>query len=123
MRISIREVEKALKDPEFKKSLPPELDTVIAKYEKNPSCPCNIPIYNKILKYGSKQLRNYFPGKDVVEPDEELLKIAENHWFVINCHVDELENKLKELAPGRKQLAVSRWQDQVTVVVNELDYV
>ena len=96
-RISIREVEKALKDPKFKKTLPPELDAVIIKYEQNPSCPCNIPIYNKVLKYASKQLREYFPGKEVVKPDEELLKIAENHWFVINCHVDELEKKLKEI--------------------------
>ena len=33
----------------------------------------------------------------------------------------DLEKKLRKLPPGRKQLDVSRWEDQVTIVVNELD--
>ena len=47
--------------------------------------------------------------------------MAENHWTVINCHIDELESKLKKLPPGRKQIAITRYADQATVVVNELD--
>jgi len=121
-KVSIQEVKNALRDAKFRQSLPLELKEDIAKYEQNPGCPCNISIYRKILKYGVKQLKEFYPGKDIINPDIELPPLMENHWHVINCHVDELENKLKELAPGRKQVQMARWQDEVTVVINELDY-
>ena len=52
---------------------------------------------------------------------EENKKLAENYWNVINCHIDDLEYNLKKLPPGRKQLDLSRYEDQVTVVINEID--
>lgn len=119
MKISIQEVKTALRDPEFRKKLPEELKLDVQKYEQNPSCGCNLPIYQRILKIAPKQLKDYFPGREVETPEEKLL--MENHWKVINCHVNELEQTLKNLPSGRKQVAVARYEDQVTVIVNELD--
>jgi hypothetical protein len=48
--------------------------------------------------------------------------MAQNTWTVINCNIDELEKRLKALPPGRKQLELARYEDQVTVVVNELGF-
>jgi hypothetical protein len=90
---------------------------------QNPGCACNVPIYRRVLREAREQLNEYYPGRELTDPDEEIRKLAENNWLVINCHVDDLEKKLHELPPGRKQLAVSRFEDQVTVVVNELDVI
>ena len=120
-KISIKEVQEALKDINFRQSLPPELETDIKKYEKNPSCPCNLEVYRNILKYASKQLKDRFPNQEVMNPDIEMPLLVKNNWTVINCSVDQLEAKLKELAPGRLQIAIARWENQVTVIVNELD--
>lgn len=122
-RVRIQEVKQALQDPEFRKKLPSELKNDVQKYEQNPGCPCNLPIYMNILKKAAKQLSEYYPDREIETPDEELLRLAENHFMVFSCHIDELESKLRNLAPGRKQLAVARWEDQVTVIVNELDIV
>lgn len=122
-KIRIQEVKKALADPEFRKKLPAELKSDVQKYESNPGCPCNLPVYINVLKKASRQLIEYYPNHEVENPDEELLKLAENHFTVINCHIDELEAKLKALPPGRKQLGIGRYEDQVTVIVNELDLV
>lgn len=115
----MEEVKKALRDPSFRKSLPEELQPDLQKYERNPSCPCNIPLYQKILKLGAKQLLLRYPNSEIEKFNMELI---ENHWSVINCHVNDLEKHLKRLPNGRKQLAIARYGSQVTVVVNELDY-
>jgi hypothetical protein len=109
-----------MRDSTFRKKLPVELKEDIQKYEQNPNCPCNLPIYRNVLKYASKNLSEYYPSFEIPKVDE-FIKATENYWSVINCSVDELEKKLKELGPGRKQLAITRWEDQVTVVINELD--
>ncbi len=121
-KITIQEVKSALRDPNFRNKLPESLKPDIQKYEQNPGCACNLPIYHNVIRFAPKLLREYYPNKELINIDEELTKMAENHWTVINCHVDELENKLKSLPSGRKQLAITRWQDQCTVVVNELDF-
>lgn len=69
------------------------------------------------------QLQAYYPNRSVANLDEEAKKLADNNFSVINCHVDELEARLRKLPPGRKQLAVARFEDTITVVVNELDVV
>lgn len=122
-RVRIQEVKQALQDPEFRKKLPPELKSDVQKYEQNPGCPCNLPIYMNVLKKAAKQLSEYYPDREIETPDEELSRLAENHFMVFSCHINELESKLRSLAPGRKQLAVARWEDQITVIVNELDVV
>lgn len=120
-KISIQEVKDALKDPKFRQSLPEILKEDIVKYEKNPGCPCNLSIYRNILKFASKQLSEYYPSSEVVNPDLEFAPLQENNWQVINCAASKLEDELRALGPGRMQLAVARWEDQVTVIVNFLD--
>lgn len=120
-KISIQEVKEALRDSKFRLSLPPELNDDIRKYEQNPNCPCNLEVYRNILRLGAKQLREYYPDKEVVNPDTELPPLQQNHWTVINCHVNELETNLKKAGVGRKQIAIARWEDQVTVAINDLD--
>lgn len=122
MKISIQEVKEALRDSNFRLSLPPELKDDIRKYEQNPNCPCNLDVYRNILKLGAKQLKEYYPGKEVVNPDTELPPLQENRWKVINCTIGELENFLKkDAAFGRKQVAIARYQDQATIIINDLD--
>jgi hypothetical protein len=120
-KLTLAEVKQALADPAFRKKLPEVLREDIQKYESNPGCACNVPIYRNVIRYGAKQLRERYPHRDLPNPDADMEKLAENHWSVISCHISELEDKLRALPPGRKQLAVARWEDQVTVVVNELD--
>jgi hypothetical protein len=118
------EVKQALRDSRFRASLPSESFTEeVQKYLQNPGCACNVPLYKKIMVEAKEQLQAYYPNRSIVDLDAEAKKLAENHWSVINCHVDELENKLRSLPSGRKQLAVSRFEDQVTVVINEIDLV
>lgn len=121
--ITLADVKKALKDSRFRMTLPKEMEKEVDEFLNNPGCACHIPLYRKVIKDCGEQLKKYFPGFEVPNQEEEVRKIADNHWSVINCHIDELEKKLSKLPPGRKQLDVARWEDQVTVVVNELDVV
>ena len=52
---------------------------------------------------------------------EEAVNLIENHFTVINCHIDELAARLQKLPLGRKYISVARFEDQVTCIVNELD--
>ena len=117
------DVKQALRDKRFRESLSSDFLEDIQKYLQNPGCACNVPIYKKIMTQGKEQLQAYYPNRSVANLDDEAKKLADNNFSVINCHVDELEAKLRRLAPGRKQLAVTRFEDQVTVVVNELDVI
>jgi len=121
--IHLMEVKQALRDARFREALPPALAQEVEVFIKNPGCPCNVPLYRTIIKDCRKQLADYFPGKEIADVEEEMQKLAQNHWSVINCSADELEQILRKLPPGRKQLAVTRYEDQVTVIVNELDII
>jgi hypothetical protein len=122
-RIGFSKVKQALFDVRFRLTLPESLQEDVNKFLNNPGCSCNGPIYRRVLQEAGDQLKMYFPTLEYVAPDVEAAELANNHWSVINCHVNELEGKLKKLPPGRKQIAVSRYGDQVTVVVNELDVI
>ncbi len=119
-KISLLDVKQALRDRRFRDKLPPELKDDIQKYLQNPGCACNMPIYRRVMQFGGEQLKAYFPDKEVPNIEEEMTNLAKNNWLVINCHISELEGKLSKLAPGRKQVVVSRWEDQCTVIINEL---
>lgn len=121
--IGLIEVKQALRDSRFRNSLPESFKEDMQKYLNNPGCACNVPIYQKIMREAKKELQAYFPNRNVADVDEEVKKLAQNNWSVINCHIDELETKLRKLSPGRKQVTVARFEDQVTVVVNELDVI
>ena len=116
------EVKEALRDSRFRASLPLELQGELQKYMQNPGCGCNVPFYEKIINTCKKQLIEYFPGFEVVSIDEVKSELSKNNWRVINCNINDLENKLHELGPGRKQIAITRFEDKITLVVNELDY-
>lgn len=120
-KIGLMDVKQALKDERFRNALEPSFKKEVDEFIKNPGCPCNVPLYRRILKNAKKQLREYFPGDEIADVEKELKQLAKNNWSVINCNVRELESLLKKLPPGRKQLAVTRFEDQVTVIVNELD--
>lgn len=121
--ITLMDVKQALRDKRFRDSLPEGFKEDIQKYLNNPGCACNMPVYKRVMTDAKQQIQAYYPGRPVSQLDEEVKRLADNHWTVINCKVDELESKLKKLAPGRKQIAMSRYEDMVTVVVNELDII
>lgn len=123
-RVTVHDIKQALLDERFRASLPDELTEDVQKFLKNPGCACNHPIYVKVMRKARKQVAEYFPSIDTPTEDEfekETERLAKNDWQVINCHVNELTEKLRDLGPGRKQLEIARWQDQVTVVVNHLE--
>jgi hypothetical protein len=117
------EVKSALKDQRFRDQLPLEINADLQKYLQNPSCACNLGFYKKLLSEHKGLLEKYYPGRKVADLEEETKKLAENHFSVINCSTSELEEKLRKLPNGRKQIAIARYEDTVTVVINELDLV
>ena len=115
------DVKAALRDSRFRTSLPSHFQEDIQKYQQNPGCACNVPIYKRIMTEAKQELQAYYPNRSVANLEEDAKKLADNSFSVINCKTDELEGKLKLLPKGRKQIAVARYEDQVTVIVNELD--
>lgn len=122
-RISLIEIKQACLDARFREKLPASFQEDITKFLNNPSCPCNHPFYKKVASEFPELLKEYYPNKEVVNLEQEIKEISKNDWQVINCHVSELQQQLRKLSPGRKQLDIARWQDQVTVVINNLDVV
>lgn len=122
-KLTLMDVKKALKDSRFRLILPKDMEKDLDEFLNNPGCACHVPLYKKIVKDCREQLQKYYPNLAIPDQEEELRKLAENNWSVINCHIDELEKRLSKLGPGRKQLDVARWEDQVTVVVNDLDII
>ena len=120
-KIGLKDVKMALGDTRFRETLPQEMKMEVAKYLQNPTCNCNFTFLLNLLKNCRKQLSDYFPGKEVASEDEEMSKLAQNHWTVINCNKDELEDRMRALPPGRKQIAIARYMDEVTVLINEID--
>ncbi len=122
-KITLLDIKQALKDARFRESLPPSLLEEVQKFLKNPGCACNMPLYRKIITECQDQVKQYFPNTEVSNIQEEIKKLAENHFTVINCSIEDLEQKLRKLGSGRKQIAVARYEDQVTVIVNDLDII
>jgi len=122
-KIKLIDVKAALRDARFREMLPKDLDKEVNEFLSNPTCPCNVPLYRKIITNCKEQLMKYFPNREVADEAKELNALAQNNWSVLNCHIDELEKKLRDLPPGRKQMAITRYQEEVTVVINELDIV
>ena len=117
------DVKAALRDSRFRASLSNTFQEDIQKYLQNPGCACNLPFYKKVMTEAKEALQAYFPNRSVANLDEDAQKLAENSFSVINCKIDELENKLRSLPKGRKQIAITRYEDQITCIVNELDII
>ncbi len=110
-----------LTDVRFRK-LFPELKQEIDSILKNPTCACNVPMFDKFFRHKDR-LRQYFSNREIKSPGEpqEDKGSHQNHWTVIDCHVDELERKLNELHKvGQKQVAVARYEDRIVMIVNDL---
>ena len=118
-KLGILDVKQAIFDERFQK-LFPELKEDIEKVIKDPTCACNRAIYLKFFQYRDR-LEQFFPNREVESVEQEKERLAENHWSVINCPISELESRLRKLPRGRKQIAVARYEDQVTVIINHLD--
>lgn len=106
-------------DPKFRDRLPIEYQDEVIKFLDKPGCGCNKPLYKRILIEQQELLKEYFPTKEGI--DDLSDELQQNNWSVINCSASELAEALRKLPPGRKQIAVARYEDQVTVIVNELD--
>lgn len=116
--IKIASIKKALRSHEFR-GMYPELNSEIDEYIQNPDCKCNIPLYNAILA-DIDRLKKWF-GEDAIVVDPLLPEEPDqlNKWQVINCHIDELEKHLQDLPHGPKQIVIARWEDQVSVIIND----
>lgn len=118
--VGLMDVRMALSDDRFR-AMFPELKHEIDKYLKEPKCgACAVPVVKEIMNKFPERVEKYFPNRKVLRPDDEATKLSENNFTVLNCHVNDLEDRLRRLPPGRKQIAVTRYEDQVTVIVNEL---
>lgn len=114
------DIRMALTDDRFR-GLFPELQHEIDRYLKEPKCgACAVPVVKEILNKYPERVEKYFPNRKVVRPADEATTLGENNFTVINCKITELEDKLRRLPPGRKQIAVTRYENEVTVIVNEL---
>lgn len=125
-KITINNVKEALLDERFRATLPDDLLDDVQKFLKNPGCACNHPIYVRVAQKAGSQLKEYFPTREIpseTEIQKEFDKLSRNQWQVINCSIHDLSKELKNLPPGRKQLEIARFQDQVTVVINHLEFV
>jgi hypothetical protein len=121
--ITLMDVKQALRDSRFRDSLPKSFEEEVRKYQQNPGCACNVPLYKKIIDEAKVELQSYFPNKSIVSLEEDAKRLADNNFSVISCNIDDLEAELKRLPIGRKQIAMARYEDQVTVVINELDFI
>ena len=122
-KIKLIQIKQALNDARFRTTLPQEITKDVTGYLNNPSCTCNINLYRRLVKDYKKQLQDYYPSLDIQDDQEDVEQLAKNKWQVINCDIKDLETELRKLGPGRKQLEMARYQDQVTVVINDLDLI
>ena len=109
-RITIHDIKQAMLDERFRATLPPELSEDVSKFLKNPGCSCNHSIYLNVMRKASKQVSDYFPSKETTSAEEvenEISKLSKNQWQVINCNIQELTEKLRELGAGRKQIEIA----------------
>jgi hypothetical protein len=119
--LGLADVKIALRDEKFRESLPEIFTEDLKKFLNNPGCGCNISFYKKLIKDARTELQRYYPEKEIIEEAEQIRKLSENNFSVINCHISDLEETLKKLGPGRKQIAMARYEEEITLVVNELD--
>ena len=121
--LKLLEIKNAVLHDHRFRELFPELQEEFTAVINNPGCACNMPVFRKVLLYKDR-LAKYFPTREIQSTDKELEQVSRNSWSVINCDITTLEDELSKLHKhGRKQLAVARWEDKVTVVVNDLDIV
>lgn len=110
------DIREALRTDSRFRELFPEIMSEIKDFLLNPSCPCHEPLVNKIMK-ATDRLKVYFPNKEM---PKVISGEYQNLTHVINCNISELDAKLKRLPPGRKQISLARYEDQITAVIDIL---
>lgn len=120
-KLGLLDIKGALWDERFR-AMFPEYEKEMKEFIKNPGCTCNVQLYRSLLSHKDR-LQKYFPTKEIESTQEEIERLAENRWKVINCHVDDLEKELRKLSKGRKQVVIARDREMVTCVINELDII
>jgi hypothetical protein len=113
-KLTRNDIKQALWHENFR-NLFPELKKEIDAFLQKPGCSCNNAGIMKFFQYPDR-LHQYFPTKEISTPASN--EPPECKWIVINCHMDELEVKLKELGDSAKQVVISRFEDQITAVIN-----
>lgn len=130
--LSLLDIKTAMKDDAFVAKLPESLAPDVAKVRSNINCGCNMKFFERLIAEAPDVLQQYFPDKQIVKIEPQVAQQSQeqvqnqppkiiNNWSVINCSVHELEGRLQALREGRKQVTLSRYEDQVTLVVNHLD--
>lgn len=112
--LGILDIKNALWDERFK-NLFPEYKKEIDDFIKNPGCGCNNKLYKLIIGHKDR-LKEYFPTKEIGEIEMPVNK--NNNWKVINCNINDLEEELKKLSKVPVQVAIARWEDQATAIIN-----
>lgn len=64
--------------------------------------------------------KSYIPNQ-TVNINELKATPPPDNFHVINCSIGEVEERLKKLPQGLKQIAMARYEDQVTIIVNIMD--
>ena len=134
--LSLLDIKNAMKDDAFVSKLPESLSVDVARVRSNINCGCNMKFFERLIAEAPDVLQQYFPDKNIVkieqqvppqpQPENTVQQQSEpprivNNWSVISCNIMELEARLQEFREGRKQVTLSRYEDQVTVVINSLD--
>jgi len=120
-KLGLLDVKQAILGDDRFRELFPNMKKDFDKVIRKPGCACNMDIYKQVLKSPDK-LKEYFPNREIPSPEDAIKKSLSNYWTVTNCNVSELESHLNSLHKlGKKQVAIARYQDQLTIVINELD--
>lgn len=64
--------------------------------------------------------QNFIPNQTIPVNDTRPMPTSHN-FHVINCSIGEVEERLKKLPLGLKQIAMARYEDQVTIIVNVME--
>lgn len=111
--MGLMEIKQALQNDEKFRNLFQEYAHDINQFLKDPSCSCNGPLYKKISKHVDR-LKSY---EDSGGPPVKIIARPPEQFKVINCKVAELEEKLRPVRHGAVQIALSRYEDEVTVIL------
>lgn len=116
--LGMMEIKQAIYDSRFR-DLFPEYKVEMEKVASGVQCgSCGNTLIEKIIKYPERLIK-YFPDRKIISLQEEINN-SHNHFKVINCSIHELEEKLKALGTGKKQITIARYEDQITMIVNEI---
>ena len=124
------EVKQALKDNRFRENLPDEFKNDLVQYLNNPSCSCNLPFYRRILKDAQALLKRFYPGREVLNEEEEIAKLASelhrnlvkgrNFYLDIARCVDSINLKIYDLDKDKAREVLKIFEDNISPYQHEI---